>query len=136
MDNTEFDRELFLTDAYAVKTTGIKIEECNEDYARCSMEIDDRHFNMYGNVMGGAIFTLADYTFGITANTGKPETVSLTSTINFMRGTRGPVLYAEARCVKSGKNICFYEVTITDDENNIIAVAQANGFVKQTAKYK
>ena len=131
MDYTEIARERFSTDYYAVKTTGIKIEKADINYAKCSMEIDERHFNVDGNVMGGAIFTLADYAFGVAANTENPPTVSLSSTINFMRGSKGPVLFAEARCIKSGKTICFYEVTITDSEDNVIAVMQSNGFIKQ-----
>lgn len=131
MNYTDIARERFYCDNYAVKTSGIKIEKADIGYAECSMEIDDRHYNSDGNVMGGAIFTLADYTFGVAANTDKPQTVSLSSTINFMRGTKGPVLFAKAHCQKSGKTICFYEVTVTDSQENTIAVIQSNGFIKQ-----
>jgi len=131
MNYTDIARERFYSDNYAVKTSGIVIEKADIGYAKCSMQIDDRHFNSDGNVMGGALFTLADYTFGVAANTDKPQTVSLSSTINFMKGTKGPVLYAEARCNKSGRTICFYEVTITDTEDNLIASIQSNGFIKQ-----
>jgi len=131
MDYTEHARERFSSDIYAVNTTGIKIEEADIDYARCSLQIDERHFNVDGNVMGGAIFTLADYAFGIASNSGNPQTVSLSSMINFMRATKGPVLYAEAKCIKSGRSIAFFEITVTDDMENLIATVLANGFRKQ-----
>lgn len=131
MDYKKHAMECFSNDIYAVTTTGVKLEEAGVDYAKCSLEIDKRHFNVDGNVMGGAIFTLADYAFGVAANTGNPQTVSLSSTINFIRGTKGPVLYAEAKCIKSGRNIGFFEITVTDNLGNIIATVMANGFRKQ-----
>lgn len=121
----------FSTDVYAIKTTGVKIVEAKVGYAKCSLKIDERHFNVNGDVMGGAIFTLADYAFGVAANTGNAPTVSLTSTINFIRPTRGPELYAEAKCVKSGRKICFVDVTVTDGNGKLIATVASNGFVTQ-----
>ena len=131
MDYTEKAREMFSSDIYAVETTGVRIEEARPNYCRCSLKIEGRHFNVNGNVMGGAIFTLADYAFGVAANVENPSAVSLTSTINFIRPTKGPVIYAEAKCIKSGRSIVFYDITLTDSEGNIIATVAANGFRKQ-----
>ena len=131
MDYTQNAKDRFYNDIYAVETTGIRIEEARPNYSNCSLKIDRRHFNTNGYVMGGAIFTLADYAFGVAVNVEDPSTVSLTSTINFMRPTKGPILYAEAKCIKSGRSISFFEVTITDDEGKIIATVAANGFRKQ-----
>ncbi len=128
MDYTEKARELFSSDIYAVETTGVRIEEVRPDYCKCSLKIDERHYNVNRNVMGGAIFTLADYTFGVAANVENPSAVSLTSTINFIRPTKGPVIYAEAKCIKSGRSIVFYDITVTDSDGNIIATVAANGF--------
>lgn len=130
MDYTKLARERFSNDNYAVMTSGIKIEKAEPNYAKCSMEIDERHLNTNGTVMGGAIFTLADYAFGVAANIEQSQAVSLSSSINFMRSTKGPVLYAEARCLKYGKSICFYEVIVTDSRGTDIAVMQATGFLK------
>ena len=78
--------------------------------------------------MGGAIFTLADYTFGVAANSGNEHAVSLSGTINFIRSTKGPILYAEAKCIKNGRTIAFYEVSITDAQGNVIATVLENAF--------
>ncbi|MEA4894401.1 MAG: PaaI family thioesterase [Oscillospiraceae bacterium] len=131
MDYTEKAKEMFYGDSYAVGTTGVRIEEARPGYCRCRLEIDRRHYNTNGYVMGGAIFTLADYAFGVAANVENPSAVSLTSTISFIAPTKGPVLYAEAKCVKSGRSIAFYDITITDDDGGIIASVLANGFRKQ-----
>ncbi len=131
MDYTEKAREMFSSDIYAVETTGVKIEEVRPNYCKCSLWTDRRHYNVNGNVMGGAIFTLADYAFGVAANIENPSAVSLTSTINFIRPTKGPVLYAEAKCIKNGRSIAFFDVIVTDSDGNIIASVIANGFRKQ-----
>jgi len=129
MDYKEQAVGRFSNDIYATKTTGVRIEAADESYAKCSLKIDERHYNTNGDVMGGAIFALADYAFGVAANTGNPPTVSLSSTINFIRPTRGPVLYAEARCIKTGRKISFFEVLVTDGEGRVIATVTSNGFV-------
>ena len=76
-------REFFSGDLFATKASGIVIDEVGEHYARCSMEITRNHQNAYGGVMGGATFTLADYTFAVASNFNQPQTVSVTSQINF-----------------------------------------------------
>lgn len=129
-DDTEYIRTLFQKDTFAVETTGARVEKAGPGYALCSLRVDERHRNIRGDVMGGVIFTLADFAFGAAANTGDSGSVSLSSNINFLRGTKGPVLYAEAKCVKRGRNIGFYDVTVTDGEDRIIATASINGFVK------
>lgn len=130
MDLKEQAVKTFSHDIYAVETTGVRIEEAGVNYSKCSLVIDERHLNVNRDVMGGAIFTLADYAFGVAANTGSSPTVSLSSSINFIRATKGPVLFAEAKCVKRGKNIVFFEITVTDSEENVVANVMANGFVK------
>lgn len=128
MDYTQDAIERFSHDYYAIRTTGVKIEHVDINYAKCSLEVNEDHLNTGGNVMGGAIFTLADYAFGVAANTEAAPTVTLSSTINYLSPSKGPMLFAEARCVKSGRTICFYEVTVTDSSEKIVATLLMNGY--------
>ncbi len=114
MDYTEQAREYFAEDKFAMKTAGIAIDEAREDYARCSMKIDERHLNAAGVVMGGAIFTLADFAFAVASNSGRSSTVSMTSNINYLSPAHGPLLTAEASCVKSGRRTCTYVIDVFD----------------------
>ena len=68
MDWLTTAREIFSHDIYATETTGIVIEEAEPGHAVCSFSIDKRHLNAHNRVMGGAIFTLADFAFAIAAN--------------------------------------------------------------------
>ena len=78
--------------------------------------------------MGGAIYTLADFAFAVASNFGREyATVSVVGQASFMSASKGTVLYAEARLLKDGKSSCFYEVSVTDDLDKLIAVVSFNG---------
>ena len=60
-------RELFKEDRFATDA-GMEIDEITEDSSTCSVILTDSHRNAYGGVMGGVIFTLADFAFAVVAN--------------------------------------------------------------------
>ena len=123
--------EFFKGDIYAMETTGIEIDEVDVNTAKCHLNIDGRHLNAADCVMGGAIFTLADFTMAVAANAGRPQTVSLNMNINYLCPAKGPTLFAEATCVKDGRSVCFYQVNVTDSQGKTVATATGSGFRKQ-----
>ncbi len=128
--NIDEIRSAFAKDLYATETTGASIDDAAQNYAKCSFNITDKHKNAAGGVMGGAIFTLADFAFAVAANVGNPITVSLSSNIAFHGAAKGNKLIAEAKCVKSGKSTCFFIVEIVDDVGTLVATASFTGFRK------
>lgn len=131
MSDLEKAREFFGQDFYATKATGIVIEEVGDHFARCSFEITRNHQNAYGGVMGGATFTLADYTFAVASNFNQPHTVSVTSQINYIGMAKGTKIIAEAHLIKDGRTTCLYEINITDDLGNKVAFATISGMKLQ-----
>ncbi len=130
MDYLTAARERFAADIYATETTGITIEDARPGFARCSFVPDERHLNAVGTVMGGALFTLADFAFAIAANTDSPLTQSLTSQMTFHTvGKRDVKITAEAQCVRAGRTTCYYNVTITDETGRLIATAVTSGYI-------
>ena len=127
MSDLEKAREFFNGDFYATKATGIIIEEVGDHFARCSFEITRNHQNAYGGVMGGAIFTLADYTFAVSSNFNQPQTVSITSQINFIGMAKGKKLVSESHLIKDGRTTCLYGIDITDDLGTKIAYVTISG---------
>ena len=128
MDRLERAREEFSQDKYATKLTGIVIEEVGEDYSRCSMKLTDDHRNAYGGVMGGCIYTLADFAFAVASNFDKDKkTVALVGQATYLSMSKGSVLYAEAELIKDGRTNCFFDVRITDDTGRNIAVVSFTG---------
>ena len=116
MDYTEWAREFFRDDRFATEMTGIKIEEAREGYARCTLRVDERHFGALGIVMGGALFTLADFAFAVAANSGQQHTVSMNLSISYLTPAHGPLLTAIATPVKSGRRTCTYTVDVFDGD--------------------
>lgn len=127
MRDVEEVRRFFEGDRYAVDVTGIKIEAVDDCYSRCSLTLDERHRGAHGQVMGGVIFTLADFAFAVATNSPESFIATADSHISFLSSSRGDRLFAECKKLKEGKKLCFYEITITDDLNKEIAVVTATG---------
>ena len=121
-------KNFFKNDIFATKLVGIEIDEAHDDYAKCSLEINDNHKNAKGIVMGGAIFSLADFTFAVSSNQHEEYyTVSTSSNISYMRPAIGKKLYAESVKLREGKTVCFYEVNVYGDNDELIAKASFTG---------
>ena len=60
-------QEAFSHDRFATNQANIRIVSAQPDFAVCEMPITPEHLNARGTVMGGAIFTLADFTAAVAA---------------------------------------------------------------------
>lgn len=133
MENMESElkrvREFFKKDKFATDA-GAVIEEIGEYYAKCSIELDDRHLNAVGGIMGGVHFVLADFTFAVASNWQKMGSVSLNSDIAYLGTVKGKKMIAEAHCIKEGRSTNFYRIDIGDELGNKVAVVNITGFRK------
>lgn len=127
MTDTQKARDFFAKDIYATSTTGIEIDEVNENYVKCSLKLDERHMNAVGHVMGGVIFTLADFVFAVATNYNKPTTVTAVSQISYFDSPKGDILYGESKLLKDGRRNCFYEISITDNLGTNVAMVTTSG---------
>ena len=114
-------RELFANDRYATEACGCRVVEASRGHAVCEFDITDRHLNAQGRVMGGAIFTLADFALAIGCNMGEAPTVSVSNTIEFFSAAKGQRLIATCTVDKSGRSAGFYTVDVVDDLGTAIA---------------
>lgn len=130
MKTLEELKKYFEGDRYAIEN-GAEILSATEGGAVCTMALSDHHRNARGAVMGGAIFTLADFTFAVAANAVGLPTVTLTSEIHYLTAAKGDRLYAEAHCIRDGKSTCHYRVTVTDEEKKEVAELLVSGFKLQ-----
>ena len=120
-------RERFSHDRFAT-VNGAYIEAVAEGYAKCTMQITDDHRNALGAVMGGAIFTLADFTFAVATNWQENPVVSLDASITFLGKVKGNTLIAEAKKIRVGRTTCCYMVELTDELGSQVAHMTSNGF--------
>lgn len=120
-------RQFFQNDRFAVEN-GACIEQAEDGMARCSMKLTEHHKNAVGSVMGGVIFTLADFAFAVASNWQGTIHVSRTSQITFLGTVKGGQLIATARRVKEGRQTCYYLVDITDELGTQVAHVTMDGF--------
>lgn len=116
---------VFANDRFATQAAGCRVVSGERGCAVAEMELTDIHCNAMGNVMGGAIFTLADFALAIACNIGEAPTVSVDHAVNFMRTTKGSKLIATATCDKPGRHLSFYTVVVKDDLDKLIARVSA-----------
>jgi acyl-CoA thioesterase len=121
---------LFENDHFAA-TCGIRLLELRPGFAKMVMEIDSRHSNRVGTVHGGAIFALADSASGAASKTGGKATVSVNTTISFVKAAKSGTLYAEATEVARSRKLSTSSVRVTDDAGELIALFQGTAYIKE-----
>ncbi|MBQ1311266.1 MAG: PaaI family thioesterase [Blautia sp.] len=120
-------QEHFKKDRFATGN-GMKIDEIGEDSCLCSMKLREDHRNAYGSVMGGVIFTLADFALAVASNQIHSLSVAQNASIHFLSAPQGDHLYARAQCLKSGKTTTVINVMVTDDKDRKVAQFTAAAF--------
>ncbi|MBR6462748.1 PaaI family thioesterase [bacterium] len=125
--NIEEAREFFKGDRFATEN-GMIIEELDGEHAVTSVILTDRHKNALGGVMGGAIFTLADFAFAALTNDKQRATVAQQVSINYLSASKGTKLTATARYKKDGRTSCVVNIDVTDDTGREIAQFVGTGF--------
>ena len=130
MATLEEIRARFSADRFATETVGIEIREAQPGRSVCALQLRPQHMNAAGIPQGGAIFTLADFAFAVSANTFSDRiSVSMQHDITYLSPAKGTTLLAESRCVRCGHSTCFYTVDVTDDLGTQVAFMTVNGFV-------
>jgi acyl-CoA thioesterase len=122
--------DLFKNDRFSARA-GIKIVETLPGYAKCTMEVTEDHLNGIGVLMGGATFTLADFTFSLAANSYGTIAVSQNANITYMRRCNHGMVTAIATEISRTKRIGVYRVSITDEENQLIAEFTGTCYFKE-----
>ena len=111
------------------KLVGFHCIEFGDGYCKGEIVLNQMHTNPIGSIHGGVLFTLADVVGGNAAFSSGRFPTTLSSSMNFLRPVIGcERLIGESREVKNGKNVAVYEVTITDEKDNVIAVATMTYF--------
>ena len=114
------------------KLLGIEIIEVRIGYALLKLRIEEKHLNGIGMVQGGAIFTLADYAFGVAANADGSTTVGINASISYFTTPKGKTIFAEAIEENTNKKICGYKVRIKDEDGSLVASFSGVGYRKDT----
>ena len=120
-------QEYFKDDRFATEN-GCTIVDVNEEYALVKMELTDTHRNAMNNVMGGAIFTVADFAFAVLGSSLHRQQVGTDATIHFLSVPKGDVLYAKATYKKNGRTTIIMEADVTDENDRLCATMVGTSF--------
>ena len=120
-------QEQYKNDKFATNA-GCSIVCADREKVICEMPITDELLNALGGVMGGSIFTLADFAFAVASNLNGVPSVAIESNIRFYSATKGTKLIATCKTDKDGKRLGHYTVEIKDDLGESIAGYTAIAF--------
>ena len=114
-------RSFFKNDKFA-EHVGIELLEVYEGRAKAKMEIKEHHLNGINIAHGGAIFSLADLAFAVASNSHRTIAVSINVSISYLKAFASGTLIAEAKEVSLNPKLATYEVRVTDENNDLIAI--------------
>jgi acyl-CoA thioesterase len=120
----------FQKDKFA-RYNGIELLEAADGHARTSMAITENHLNGLGIVHGGAIFTLADFTFAAASNSRGNIAVAINVSISFMKSATSGMLYAEAKEIAINPKLGTYTIDVTNETGELIAIFQGMVYRKK-----
>ncbi len=120
-------QEHYQNDKFATHA-GCVITEADENRVVCEMPLTEKTQNAHGGVMGGAIFTLADFAFAALTNDRDRLVVAQQVSISYLAAPKGGRLVATARYRKDGRSSCVVNVDVSDDTGRDVAQFVGTGF--------
>jgi len=111
---------------------GLELLELDYGYSLMKMVYSKDIENIFHTVHGGAIFSLIDEAFGAAANSHGTVAVGLNVSVTYVKpALKGDTLYAEAKEISRSNRIGTYEIRVTNDRDELVAVCQAVAYRKR-----
>ncbi len=108
---------------------GIEVLEVKEGYSKIKMTVRSEMINGFNIVHGGISFSLSDSAFAFACNNRNVLSVALDTAINFLKPVHvGDVLTAEAKELHNGRSTGLYHITITNQNDHIVALFKGTCF--------
>ncbi len=122
--------DFFREHDHFARHAGIELIDARPGWAKVKMAIQPFHLNGAGTVHGGAIFTLADFAFAVASNSRGQLAMGINTSTSFLKAACEGVLFAEAEEVSLNRRLGSYQVRITDDHQELIALFQGTAYRK------
>ena len=123
-------KEFLSRDRFA-ELLGIELLEAANGKAKAKLDIKEKHLNALDFAQGGAIFTLADFTFAAASNSHGNIAVAINANISFLKAAGKGTLYAEAFEISRNNSIATYTINITNAQKELIACFQGMVYRKK-----
>ena len=123
-------KNFFKNDRFA-EHLGIELLEVSKGRAKAKMKIKNHHLNGVNIAHGGAIFSLADLVFAVASNSHKTIALAINASISFLKAVTGGTLIAEATEVSINPKLATYDIRVTNENNELIALFQGTVYRKK-----
>ena len=108
---------------------GIIIDEHRAGYCRLHFTVRAEMLNGFDIAHGGIVFAAADSAFAFACNGQGRLTVALDVSISFVKtATAGDELFVEAKEVHAGNKTGFYDVRVTNKNDEIVALFKGTAY--------
>ncbi len=113
----------------AARSLGMSFVSVGPGQATLTMTVREDMLNGFGICHGGFITTLADTAFAYACNSGNEQTVASGISVDFMApGRPRDLLTAEAREVLANGRTGVYDITVTNQNGELIAVMRGKSY--------
>lgn len=123
MDLTNIAKEALENTKGFITNNNYKVIEVRENYCKLEAEITQTSINHLNICHGGFLYGLADTAGGVASMTDKRVSVTVSSSMNFLRPAAGKKIIAEAIQIKTGQSISVFDVKIYDEKNKIVCTS-------------
>lgn len=108
---------------------GLELLHREDGYVELKLPAIEGYLNRGGRLHGGMLYTLADMTAGTAVMTYGHNTTTVSGSIDYLRpGVNVECLYSKGRVIKHGSTLSVVEVSITDQNDTLIATAHMTFF--------
>jgi acyl-CoA thioesterase len=108
---------------------GIEVLDIKEGYSKIKMMLREEMINGFDIIHGGIAFSLADSAFAFACNNRNNLSMALDTSITFTKATKpGDELIAEAKELHNGRSTGLYLITITNQDNQQVALFKGTCF--------
>lgn len=104
---------------------GIELLEIHEGYVHIRVKTRENFQNIYGDLHGGCLYTIADTMAGVAAGTYGYYVTTVNGSIQYLKAARNTeYIFCEAKVIKPGKTISVVHVEIKDDKDLLLNTAE------------
>lgn len=118
-----------------METLSIEFTEISEDYVIAKMPVNEKVFQPYKYLHGGATLALIE-TVGsavslLKVNFEKFSVFGTNVTVNHIKSTREGDVFAKATLIKTGKILHRIQIDVYDQNGDLISYATQTNFIKE-----
>ena len=128
MTPAEVLKKMFEKDHFS-RWLGLQVSDYRLGYCKLHFRVTRDMLNGFSIVHGGVLFSAADSAFAFDCNSHGTLTVALDCSISFTRSAlEGELLTVEAREVHLGNKVGIYDIRITNEKTEMIALFKGTAY--------